>query len=68
MNRTVFEMHDCYGVDEKSDSKCVICYAKQSDTIVLPCRHMTLCQACSQVVRSQNNRCPICRTLVQAFV
>ena len=29
---------------------------------MLPCRHLCLCDECTQIVRVQTNKCPICRT------
>lgn len=48
--------------------ECVICFTVAKDTVVLPCRHLCLCQGCSQIVRMQNNTCPICRTRIESFM
>ena len=48
--------------------ECVICFTVVKDTVVLPCRHLCLCQGCSQIVRMQNNNCPICRTRIESFI
>ena len=40
---------------------CVICLADEKNTVVLPCRHMCLCQDCAEVLRNQSSKCPICR-------
>lgn len=40
---------------------CVICLSEEKNTVVLPCRHMCLCDSCADVLKSQNNKCPICR-------
>lgn len=31
------------------------------DTLILPCRHLCLCNACADTLRYQANNCPICR-------
>ena len=37
-------------------------------TAVLPCRHMCLCADCAQSLRTQSNKCPICRGPVQSLL
>ena len=53
---------------DESQKECVVCYTATKDTVVLPCRHMCLCIDCSQIVRMQTNKCPICRTQVSSFL
>ena len=57
-NKTIFELNDIFGKDntaanmtDESQRECVICFTALKDTVVLPCRHLCLCQACSQIVR-----------------
>lgn len=49
--------------DENSDnsSECVVCLSDLRDTLILPCRHLCLCNACADTLRYQANNCPICR-------
>jgi hypothetical protein len=54
--------------ESDTQTECVICYTNAKDTVVMPCRHLCLCQGCSQIVRLQNNTCPICRSRVDAFL
>lgn len=68
-------MNDIFGIDnttanisDETQKECVICYTITKDTVVLPCRHMCLCIQCSQIVRMQTNKCPICRTQVSGFL
>ena len=69
------DLNDIYGIDNmaanlvnESQKECVVCYEANKDTVVLPCRHMCLCINCSQIVRMQTNKCPICRTTVSSFL
>lgn len=41
--------------------ECVICMSEERDTMLLPCRHLCLCNSCAQSLRYQANSCPICR-------
>jgi len=51
------------GPDDLADdnTECVVCMSSPKDTMVLPCRHMCLCNPCAEVLRFQANKCPICR-------
>lgn len=33
--------------DTKSDSECIICYDQIADTVLLPCKHLVLCNVCA---------------------
>uniref|UniRef100_A0A673JP82 E3 ubiquitin-protein ligase n=1 Tax=Sinocyclocheilus rhinocerous TaxID=307959 RepID=A0A673JP82_9TELE len=56
--------------DENSDnsSECVVCLSDLRDTIILPCRHLCLCNACADTLRYQANNCPICRLPFRALL
>lgn len=54
LNKTIFELNDIFGIDnntanisDETQKECVICYTSVKDTVVLPCRHLSLCQPCS---------------------
>jgi len=38
------------------------------DTLILPCRHLCLCQSCADSLRYQANNCPICRVPFRALL
>mmetsp|Transcript_28515 Transcript_28515/g.81658 ORF Transcript_28515/g.81658 Transcript_28515/m.81658 type:complete len:234 (-) Transcript_28515:251-952(-) len=38
--------------------RCVACWSRSADRVLLPCRHLCLCGAC---LRSCRSTCPICR-------
>jgi hypothetical protein len=42
-------------------SECVVCLTEPRDTVVLPCRHLCLCDDCAQQLRFATNKCPVCR-------
>lgn len=56
--------------DETDDngSECVICMCDQRDTLILPCRHLCLCNTCAHSLRYQANNCPICRAPFRALL
>ena len=39
------------------------------ETVLLPCRHMTTCSQCSDLLRSQRSGlCPLCREPIQDVI
>jgi hypothetical protein len=56
--------------DELDDnsSECVICMSDTRDTLILPCRHLCLCNGCADSLRYQANNCPICRAPFRALL
>lgn len=56
--------------DEIEDGglECVICMSDMRDTLILPCRHLCLCQPCADSLRYQANNCPICRSPFRALL
>ncbi len=53
-----------YDYDDDVDdcgAECVVCMCDLRDTIILPCRHLCLCNACADSLRYQANNCPIRR-------
>jgi hypothetical protein len=53
---------------EDSGSECVICMCDGRDTLILPCRHLCLCNSCADSLRYQANNCPICRAPFRALL
>ncbi|XP_050440500.1 E3 ubiquitin-protein ligase MGRN1 isoform X2 [Adelges cooleyi] len=75
-------LQEIYGIENKStelkdagdeeledgSSECVICMSDMRDTLILPCRHLCLCQSCADSLRYQANNCPICRAPFRALL
>lgn len=40
---------------------CRICFLEETNVVLLPCRHHTLCSPCAE----KCNKCPICRVLIE---
>ena len=61
-NNQIFELSEAYGLKgEQSDECCVICLTNPKDTISKPCKHVSLCSSCAQVVFQSERKCPVCR-------
>ncbi|XP_012837896.1 PREDICTED: probable E3 ubiquitin-protein ligase LUL4 [Erythranthe guttata] len=72
-----YELHDIYGgsgtnrasvSDAESENECIICFAEDKNTVVLPCRHMCMCGECAKDLRLKSNKCPICRQPIQELM
>lgn len=74
-------LQEIYGIENKNNEKaggdedtedngseCVICMCDVRDTLILPCRHLCLCNSCADSLRYQANNCPICRAPFRALL
>ena len=52
----------CLGV-EKEQKLCVICQVQEKTVLLLPCRHLCLCEKCS--LRKELKDCPLCRLAIE---
>ncbi|KAH7729520.1 E3 ubiquitin-protein ligase MGRN1 [Aphelenchoides avenae] len=42
--------------------------ANPRDTVILPCRHLCICNGCAETLRYKLNNCPICRSPFKALL
>ena len=76
VNGSVYNAYDIFGVeaddpaaiDSDIQSSCVICMSEPRTTIVMPCRHMCLCEGCAESLKVQSVKCPICRGPVRGLL
>lgn len=54
--------------EDDGSSFCTICYTNQINTLILPCRHMILCDFCAKELKNRFQKCPICREGISGFV
>eukprot|EP01100_Stratorugosa_tubuloviscum_P013087 TRINITY_DN6424_c0_g1_i2.p1 TRINITY_DN6424_c0_g1~~TRINITY_DN6424_c0_g1_i2.p1 ORF type:complete len:260 (+),score=105.20 TRINITY_DN6424_c0_g1_i2:593-1372(+) len=52
-------LQSVFGIED-SELECVVCLSEPKDTILLPCRHFSVCAICL----SKLNRCPVCRSKI----
>ena len=80
----IFILSDVFGVSSETigdsasvsmkqsrdvDSKiCIICFHKQVNCLLVPCRHYSLCFACSKALQNTTNKCPICRETIREII
>jgi len=54
---------------EREDKLCVVCQDKEKCIMMLPCRHLCLCQDCqTPLLTRSNNHCPMCRRKVKQTI
>ena len=53
---------------EREDKLCVVCQDKEKCIMILPCRHLCICQDCQAPLQERNNHCPICRRPVRQYI
>jgi hypothetical protein len=53
---------------EREDKLCVICVDKEKCIMILPCRHLCICEGCQAPLRTHRNICPICRKPVKQLI
>lgn len=44
---------------------CKICQDNEVKKMIIPCGHLVFCASCLTKAMSQNNTCPICRTVIR---
>lgn len=65
VNEEIIVIND--SMNEIDTNMCIICEDKEADTIVRPCNHNIVCQACSNILKSTNNAnsCILCRQPIE---
>lgn len=53
---------------DENGGECIICMANPRDTVILPCRHLCICNGCAETLRYKLNNCPICRSPFKALL
>uniref|UniRef100_A0A8C9U2N6 E3 ubiquitin-protein ligase n=1 Tax=Scleropages formosus TaxID=113540 RepID=A0A8C9U2N6_SCLFO len=82
VDRVSYLLQEIYGIENKNNqetkqlddengdnsNECVVCLSDLRDTLILPCRHLCLCNSCADTLRYQANNCPICRLPFRALL
>ena len=62
-----YDIEDIYGLTSE-DNLCEICCTNPRNTFFLPCKHSYTCQDCAILIRSKDDKCPICRQKISDSV
>jgi hypothetical protein len=47
---------------DAEETMCVVCFDAPKDHLVLPCKHLCVCEACAeQLTKTRTPMCPVCR-------
>jgi hypothetical protein len=47
---------------DTEETMCVVCFDAPKDHLVLPCKHLCVCEACAeQLTKTRTPMCPVCR-------
>jgi len=92
IKNNLYRLQEIYGFTDVNDAEnqvvtnevnssieCVICLSEPRNTVVLPCRHLCVCQDCADILCNQSRqdqrssymstpRCPICRQIFHSFL
>ncbi|ORY37123.1 hypothetical protein LY90DRAFT_55624 [Neocallimastix californiae] len=91
IKNNLYRLQEIYGFTDETDAEqvvtnevntsieCVICLSEPRNTVVLPCRHLCVCQDCADILCNQSRhdhrssylstpRCPICRQAFHSFL
>ena len=50
------------GTPDAEETQCVVCFDAPKDHLVLPCKHLCVCEACAeQLTKTRTPMCPVCR-------
>lgn len=51
--------------NELNDRLCTVCQERNRDILLLPCKHVCICNDCTQqILRRRSAKCPLCRTKI----
>lgn len=55
-----YNVEDVYGLTTE-DNLCEICCTNPRNSFFLPCKHSYTCGECAMLIRTKDDKCPICR-------
>jgi hypothetical protein len=55
-------------VNQRLDLTCCICTDQQRNIVILPCKHSSTCEDCTEAIQRGNNLCPICRGEIEDMI
>ena len=53
---------------DPDEGKCKVCFVNPMDALLMPCRHLALCEKCAERVKDGTGRCPICKGHIDSII
>ena len=47
---------------------CIICQENDREVVILPCKHLCLCQFCADKIKGNKKTCPVCRQPISDYL
>lgn len=63
--RVLLQAHQAATQEGPDPGRCIACWVRKADRVLLPCRHLCLCGTCLNACRS---KCPVCRCTVSDHI
>lgn len=61
----VNELNNGESSNSGSKKECNICMNAEVNSVILPCRHATMCYDCATQVKNLNGTCPFCNSAIE---
>ena len=65
--KNVFGLKTSGLVTDKDKEDCLVCLTNSTNTIIVPCNHMCLCDECADDLKKTTKLCPLCRNVFTGF-
>eukprot|EP00117_Sycon_ciliatum_P003074 scpid58221/ scgid1130/ RING finger protein 157 len=59
---------DGFSSTSQTGMECELCLSEPRDTMILPCRHLSICSSCADQLRFSASNCPFCRQPFSALL
>lgn len=56
------------GGSSTNASECKVCLEEMVNSVVLPCRHSSMCVQCAEMCKNSSGECPICREKITEVI
>ena len=56
------------GEQSRSANECQVCLDATINSVLLPCRHSTLCHDCAEDINASTKECPMCMSPIEGVL
>ncbi|AYV76264.1 MAG: hypothetical protein Terrestrivirus5_86 [Terrestrivirus sp.] len=59
----------CSSINSRDDTiKCIMCMTENKNILVLPCKHISICEKCFKNIQNKTEKCCICRSRIVDYM